>query len=301
MLSRASVSRASPSAKRPGCSPATSKTADSSIGCSSILTFGHGRRLSSSPAGACRFARRRARTGLAPDARAASIRGVASTGRRSSKTRSGSAGAAFAKRSPEGVRSTSRVPVQPRRLDSGRPPRRTTGRPDARDGESLFLQLRRRGGRGCDQVCVAWQPRRSRIVFCEHAFHGLTYGALSLNGEELFRDGSDRSSRLPAIPFNGPEAWSRPSPRDAAAFIVEPIQGKGVYPADRLATLPKRSGLCRRYRNADDRRRDPDRNRPHRAIPRLRALELEPDMVLLAKALSGGFVPVGAVLMRRDL
>src|SRR5687767_3092946 len=71
---------------------------------------------------------------------------------------------------------------------------------------------------------------RSGIVYCNHAFHGLTYGALSLNGDEIFRGGFE--PLLPdcvRIPFNDLTALEQAlSSRRMAALIVEPIQGKGV-------------------------------------------------------------------------
>jgi ornithine--oxo-acid transaminase len=71
---------------------------------------------------------------------------------------------------------------------------------------------------------------RPGLVFCDHAYHGLTNGALSLNGDAVFRDGFE--PLLPdciCIPFNDLAALERAlSSRKIAAFIVEPIQGKGV-------------------------------------------------------------------------
>ena len=62
------------------------------------------------------------------------------------------------------------------------------------------------------------------------AFHGLTYGALSVNGDESFRGGF--APFLPdcrKIPFNDLDALERELRKgDVAAFIVEPVQGKGV-------------------------------------------------------------------------
>src|SRR3954465_10808509 len=71
---------------------------------------------------------------------------------------------------------------------------------------------------------------RSGIVYCSHAFHGLTYGALSLNGDETFRRGFE--PLIPdsvCVPFNDLAALEKVlSTRRMAAFVVEPIQGKGV-------------------------------------------------------------------------
>ena len=89
---------------------------------------------------------------------------------------------------------------------------------------------------------------RPGIVYCQHAFHGLSYGALSLTGDEIFRDGF--APLLPdcvAIPFNDLSALeSALKSRTMAAFIVEPIQGKGVnLPADDY--LKNAADLCRRH------------------------------------------------------
>ena len=143
---------------------------------------------------------------------------------------------------------------------------------------------------------------RSGIVYCNHAFHGLTYGALSLNGDETFRNGFE--PLLPdcvSIPFNDLTALEQAlSSRRMAAFIVEPIQGKGVIlPAE--GYLKGAEHLCRRYETlfvADEIQSGLGRT------GRFLAGEhwgIEPDMVLLAKALSGGHVPVGAVLMRKKI
>src|ERR1700752_3236965 len=143
---------------------------------------------------------------------------------------------------------------------------------------------------------------RPGIISCEHAFHGLSYGALSLCGDEIFRKGF--GPFLPdsvGIPFNDLAALeSALRARTAAAFIVEPIQGKGVnLPADNY--LRDAAELCRRYGTlfvVDEIQTGLGRT------GRFLALEhwnVEPDMVLIAKALSGGHVPVGALLTRKNI
>jgi ornithine--oxo-acid transaminase len=143
---------------------------------------------------------------------------------------------------------------------------------------------------------------RSGIVYCDHAFHGLSYGALSLNGDEIFRHGFE--PLLPdciRIPFNDLSALEQAlHARRSAAFIVEPIQGKGVnMPADNY--LREAAAICRRYGTlfvADEVQTGMGRTGRFLAVEHW---NVEPDMVLLAKALSGGHVPVGAVLTRRKL
>ncbi len=139
---------------------------------------------------------------------------------------------------------------------------------------------------------------RSRILHCEHAFHGLTLGALSLNGEEIFRQGF--GPLLPdchAIPFNNLQALEQAlQEKETAAFIVEPIQGKGVnLPDDNY--LAEAARLCHRYGAlfvADEIQTGLGRTGKLWAINHW---HVEPDMLLMAKALSGGFIPVGAVAM----
>jgi len=141
---------------------------------------------------------------------------------------------------------------------------------------------------------------RSGIVYCEHAFHGLSYGALSLNDEEAFRHGFE--PLLPdcvRIPFNDLPALERVlHSRTIAAFFVEPIQGKGVnLPDDDY--LKSAADLCHQHGTlfvADEVQTGLGRTGRFLAVEHW---NVEPDMVLLAKTLSGGHVPVGALLTRK--
>ncbi len=138
--------------------------------------------------------------------------------------------------------------------------------------------------------------QRDKIVFCEHGYHGLTMGALSLNGENIFKEGF--GSLLPnceAIPFNDLVALEKAlSGKDVAAFIVEPIQGKGVnLPDDNY--LPEVERLCKQYGTlfvADEVQTGLGRTGKFWAVDHW---NVQPDMICMAKALSGGFVPVGGV------
>ena len=143
---------------------------------------------------------------------------------------------------------------------------------------------------------------RTQIVYCDHAYHGLSYGSLSLTGDKNFRDGF--GPLLPdcsAVPFNDLLALEQAlSSRQVAAFIVEPIQGKGVnMPSDDY--LPAVAALCKRYGTifvADEIQTGMGRTGRFLAVEHW---NVEPDMVLLSKALSGGHVPVGAVLTRKAI
>src|SRR5712692_6636753 len=141
---------------------------------------------------------------------------------------------------------------------------------------------------------------RTGIVYCGHAFHGLSYGSLSVNGDSIFRAGF--GPLLPEcieIPFGDLDALERAlASRKIAAFIVEPIQGKGVIvPGDEY--LRGALELCRAHGTlfiADEIQTGLGRTGRFLAIEHW---GIEPDMVLLAKSLSGGHVPVGALLTRK--
>ncbi len=147
-----------------------------------------------------------------------------------------------------------------------------------------------------------YTTKREKILHCEHSFHGLTLGALSLNGEEIFREGF--GPLLPnchAIPFNDLERLEQAlSSKDVAAFMVEPIQGKGVNLPDEnyLAEVQR---LCKQYGTlfiADEIQTGIGRTGKFWAIDHW---DVQPDMILMAKALSGGFIPVGAVAMTQNI
>ncbi len=144
--------------------------------------------------------------------------------------------------------------------------------------------------------------RRPRVLSAEHGFHGLTLGALSANGCPEFRDrfepllpGFDR------VPFNDLDALERELAReDVALFLVEPIQGKGVH-LPNAGYLEGAQELCRRYGTlfcVDEVQTGFGRT------GKMFALEhwgLEPDLVPVAKSLSGGYVPVGALGLRSSV
>ena len=142
--------------------------------------------------------------------------------------------------------------------------------------------------------------KRSRVVSTDHAFHGLTLGSLSASGSAEFAERF--GPLLPGfvrVPFGDLDALESELKReDVAVFIVEPIQGKGVnMPPD--GYLEGAQALCRRYGTlfcVDEVQTGFGRT------GRMFAFEhwgLEPDLVPVAKSLSGGYVPVGALLMSR--
>jgi ornithine--oxo-acid transaminase len=143
---------------------------------------------------------------------------------------------------------------------------------------------------------------RPRLISCQSSFHGVTLGPLSLVGDEFFKEGFGPllpgCERVPFGDLDRLEAKLRT--KDVAAFIVEPIQG-------RMVTLPPEGylqaaqALCRRYGTMfvlDEVQTGLGRT------GRWFALEhwgLEPDFVLVGKALSGGYMPVAAMVTTREI
>lgn len=147
---------------------------------------------------------------------------------------------------------------------------------------------------------------RDRIVYCDHGFHGLTMGALSVNGNGEFREGFGTMLEPTSIvPFNDLAALERElSKNDVAGFIVEPIQGKGVFIAADGYLRGVRE-LCNKYGTIfvlDEVQTGYGRTGKMFAWEHW-AHEMGdlggPDVMITAKGLSGGYVPVGAVLSKR--
>jgi ornithine--oxo-acid transaminase len=144
--------------------------------------------------------------------------------------------------------------------------------------------------------------KRPRILYIDHAFHGLTFGALSINGGEYFRRGFEPLlTGCTMIPFDNLNALEKEVRKgDVAALIVEPIQGKGVYiPSDDY--LPQVQALCRKHGVVficDEVQAGMGRSGKFLSCQHW---NVEPDMVTISKSLSGGYVPVSACIMRRNL
>ena len=141
---------------------------------------------------------------------------------------------------------------------------------------------------------------RSPIIYCDHAFHGLTTGSLALNGSQFFRDRfGDLLPGTVMVPFNDLESLERAlAIQKPAGFIVEPVQGKTCeVVADGYLSEAQR--LCRKHGAmliVDEVQCGLGRTGKWFAFQHWD--DVEPDIVCTAKALSGGYVPVGAVITR---
>jgi ornithine--oxo-acid transaminase len=140
---------------------------------------------------------------------------------------------------------------------------------------------------------------RTAMLSARGSFHGLTCGALSLMADEFWKDGfGPMLSEVEHVAFGAlDELAAKLGSRRFAAFIVEPVQVEAGMKIPEAEYLRQASALCARYGTLLV--LDEVQTAFHRTGPFLAAhgFGVEADMIVLAKALSGGLVPVGAVLM----
>jgi ornithine--oxo-acid transaminase len=140
--------------------------------------------------------------------------------------------------------------------------------------------------------------RRNGLLYAEGAFHGITCGALSLMGDPFRRE--HFGPMLPdteAVPLGNLAALEQKlATRRFAAFVVEPLQGEGGVRVPPPVYLETAQGLCRRHGAllvVDEVQTGFYRTGRFLASHHY---NIEPDMVVLAKALSGGLIPSAALL-----
>src|SRR5246500_2225065 len=144
---------------------------------------------------------------------------------------------------------------------------------------------------------------RKRVVSLESAFHGLSLGSLSLMGCESFTEGFGplMEGFETRIALDDIESLERElSQRDVAAFVIEPVQGKGCR-SPQTDFFVRAQELCRKHGAlfiSDEIQTGLGRTGKMFGFQHW---DLEPDIITLAKTLSGGYVPCGAIVTRRDI
>jgi putrescine aminotransferase len=142
---------------------------------------------------------------------------------------------------------------------------------------------------------------RSTIVSTIDAFHGKTMGALSVSGRETFQTPfRPLLEGFAHVPYGDASVLDE-ALRDAAAFVVEPVQGEGgvnVPPAGYLRAVREACDRSGALFVADEVQTGLGRCGFLFACDRDGVV---PDVMALAKGLSGGVVPVGAFIARPDV
>lgn len=140
---------------------------------------------------------------------------------------------------------------------------------------------------------------RSRIITTDGAFHGKSYGALSVSGRDLYQvPFKPLVPDVIRVPYGDLTALQQVMSDEVAAVIVEPIQGEGgvIVPPDDY--LPGIRALSDQYGSAmivDEVQTGIGHTGKLFAIEHSGVV---PDLLCLAKALGGGVMPIGAVVGR---
>jgi ornithine--oxo-acid transaminase len=146
-------------------------------------------------------------------------------------------------------------------------------------------------------------PRdQAEIIVCEGNFHGRTTTIISFSTVPQYReDFGPYTPGFVIIPYGDAEALERAITPNTVAFLVEPIQGEGGVRVPPPGYLARAAEICRRHNVlfiADEIQTGLGRT------GKLLASwweDVQPDMVILGKALGGGVVPISAVVSRRDI
>jgi ornithine--oxo-acid transaminase len=143
---------------------------------------------------------------------------------------------------------------------------------------------------------------KAEIIACEHNFHGRTIAIISFSSEAQYKDNfGPLTPGFTMVPYGDAAALEAAITPNTAAFLVEPVQGEAGIVLPPAGFLKKAAEICKRHNVlfiADE---------IQAGLGRTGKLfahqweEVEPDMVIIAKALSGGFYPISAVLSRREV
>jgi putrescine aminotransferase len=143
---------------------------------------------------------------------------------------------------------------------------------------------------------------RSKIVACHQGFHGKTMGALSVSGKLNYKKPFDPT--LPdcqLVDYGNLPQLEKALDNQTAAFIVEPIQGEAGIILPPPGYLVKAQEICQRKGAlfvVDEIQTGLGRT------GRMFACQhdnLKPDVMTLAKSLSGGMVPIGAMITKKEI
>ena len=143
---------------------------------------------------------------------------------------------------------------------------------------------------------------KAEVIVCANNFHGRTITEVSFSTDAQYRDGfGPFTPGFKVIPFGDAQALEDAITPQTCAFLVEPIQGEAGIIIPPAGFLKQAADVCRQNHVlliADEIQSGLGRT------GKLFAYEHEgirPDVVIVGKALSGGFYPVSAVLSSREI
>jgi len=145
-------------------------------------------------------------------------------------------------------------------------------------------------------------PGAGEIIVCANNFHGRTVTIVSFSTEPQYRDSfGPLTPGFRVVPFGDPAALRDAITPNTCAFLVEPIQGEAGIIIPPSGYLAEARRICREQHVlfiADEIQSGLGRTG---ALLACMHEHVQPDVLILGKALSGGFYPVSAVLASRDV
>src|SRR4051812_4848538 len=143
---------------------------------------------------------------------------------------------------------------------------------------------------------------KAEIIVCANNFHGRTVTVVSFSSDEQYRDGfGPFTPGFKIIPFGDAEALRAAITPNTAAFLVEPIQGEAGILIPPKGYLADAAEICRANRvllMVDE--IQSGLGRTGRLFAYMHE-DVEPDLLIVGKALAGGFYPVSAVLASKEI
>jgi ornithine--oxo-acid transaminase len=143
---------------------------------------------------------------------------------------------------------------------------------------------------------------QAEIIVCANNFHGRTITVVSFSTEEQYRSGfGPFTPGFKVIPFGDPRALREAITRNTCAFLVEPIQGEAGIVIPPKGFLAEAAEICRKHRvllMTDEIQSGLGRTGKLFAYMHD---GITPDVLIIGKALAGGFYPVSAVLASREI
>ena len=143
---------------------------------------------------------------------------------------------------------------------------------------------------------------KAEIIVCANNFHGRTVTVVSFSSDDQYRDGfGPFTPGFKIIPFGDGEALRAAITPNTAAFLVEPIQGEAGILIPPKGYLKEAAEICRANRvllMVDE--IQSGLGRTGRLFAYMHE-DVEPDLLIVGKALAGGFYPVSAVLASREI
>ena len=143
---------------------------------------------------------------------------------------------------------------------------------------------------------------QAEIIVCANNFHGRTVTAISFSTDEQYRDGfGPFTPGFKVIPFGDANALRDAITPNTCAFLVEPIQGEAGIVIPPEGFLKQAAAIC--HVNQVLLITDEIQSGLGRTGKLFAFMHegIQPDVVIIGKALSGGFYPVSAVLASKDV